>query len=71
MGCGDSAEWKNFTLITGAGNIDLLAEVAGLGPYDEVAERAILVDAFGRKVPTLDLKSLIASKRAAGRNKEH
>ena len=59
-----------FTLRTDVGRIDLLAEVSGLGPYDEVATHAVEVEAFGRRVRTLDLKSLIKSKRAANREKD-
>ena len=50
--------------------IDLLAEVKGLGSYEEVNADAVSVEAFGRRVRTLDLDSLIASKRAAGRDKD-
>jgi predicted nucleotidyltransferase len=59
-----------LTLQTDLGEIDLLAEVAGLGSYGEVKARAVVVSAFGRQVSTLDLQSLIAAKRAAGREKD-
>ncbi len=59
-----------LTLDTDLGEIDLLAEVAGLGGWDEVNARAITVTAFDRSIRTLDLASLIASKRAAGRPKD-
>ena len=59
-----------FTLTTDAGAIDLLAEVTGLGSFDEVYAKAVTVEAFGRRIRTLDLKSLIQSKRAAGREKD-
>jgi hypothetical protein len=59
-----------FTLSTDLGPIDLLAEVSGLGGFDEVKAGSILVQAFGRSVWTLDLPSLIRSKRAAGREKD-
>ncbi len=59
-----------FTLITDLGPIDLLAEVTGLGSFDDVRSGSILVEAFGRRVRTLDLNSLIQSKRAVGRNKD-
>jgi hypothetical protein len=58
-----------FTLVTDVGWIDLLAEVTGLGSYDEARAESVEVDAFARRVRTLDLKSLIKSKRAAGREK--
>ena len=59
-----------FTLTTELGSIDLLAEVAGLGPFDRVKASAKQVVAFGRRVWILDLKGLIAAKRAAGRPKD-
>jgi hypothetical protein len=59
-----------FTLQTDLGEIDLLAEVAGLGTYQDVHAGAIVVEAFDRRVATLDLPSLIRSKRAAGREKD-
>ena len=59
-----------FTLKTDIGDIDLFAEVAGVGTYSAVKARSIMVDAFDRRVATLDLASLIQSKRAAGREKD-
>jgi hypothetical protein len=59
-----------FTLDTDLGEIDLLAEVAGVGGYDEAVTGSITVTAYGRQVRTLDLPSLIRAKRAAGRVKD-
>ena len=59
-----------LTLTTDLGIIDLLAEVSGLGSFDEVKAASVSAPAFGREVRTLDLKSLIQSKRAAGRGKD-
>ncbi len=59
-----------FTLDTDAGRIDLLAEVSGLGAFDEVVAGSIETLAFDRRVSVLDLKSLIKAKRAAGREKD-
>jgi predicted nucleotidyltransferase len=59
-----------FTLDTDLGKIDLLAEVSGLGTFEEVSERSVETDAFERRVLILDLKSLIKSKKAAGRSKD-
>jgi hypothetical protein len=60
----------NFTLATDLGGIDLLAEVSGLGGFEEVKASSILVHVFDRDVWTLDLSSLIKAKRAAGREKD-
>lgn len=59
-----------FTLVTDLGKIDLLGEVSGLGSFDEVKLGSYVAEAFGRKVRTLDLKSLIKAKRAAGRDRD-
>jgi predicted nucleotidyltransferase len=69
----DVATLRNTTLLTlttDLGPIDLLAEIAGLGPFEQVSAGAMQVEAFGRTVRTLDLESLIKSKRAAGREKD-
>jgi hypothetical protein len=59
-----------FTLATTLGSIDLLAEVDGLGTFQQVKASAKIVEAFDRSVWTLDLRGLINSKRAAGRPKD-
>jgi predicted nucleotidyltransferase len=59
-----------FTLQTDIGEIDLLAEVAGVGSFREAREQSIAVEAFGLHVLTLDLPALIRAKRAAGREKD-
>ena len=52
------------------GEIDLLAEVLGLGSFEEVKKHSIGVDAFERQIMTLGLPALIRAKRAAGREKD-
>lgn len=69
----DEATLRNATVLTlqtELGEIDLLAEVAGLGDFDAVKKHALTVEAFGRQILTLDLRGLIVAKRAAGRNKD-
>jgi hypothetical protein len=64
---------RNSTVLTpqtDLGEIDLLAEVAGLGGWDEVSARSVKIDAFERTISILDLPSLIQAKRAAGREKD-
>jgi hypothetical protein len=58
-----------FTLDTDLGRIDLLAEVAGLGGWNEIRKGCVRLPAFDREVWTLDLPSLVRAKRAAGRPK--
>jgi len=70
----DEATLRNSTVLTlqtDLGEIDLLAEVAGIGLYEDVKRHSLTVEAaFERRVPVLDLPALIRSKRAAGREKD-
>jgi hypothetical protein len=59
-----------FTLVTEIGIIDLLAEVAGVGTYDDALARSTRATASGRSYRILNLRALIDSKRAAGRPKD-
>jgi len=63
---------SNFTMTTTAGDIDILATIAGLGDYENVSkyvdEIVIMVDA--EPTPVLSLDGLIRSKRAANRPKD-
>jgi hypothetical protein len=59
-----------FTLSTDLGVIDLIAEVAGVGGFEQAETHSIQVQAFDRTVWTLDLPSLIQAKRSAGREKD-
>src|SRR5687767_7753598 len=60
----------NFTLITDAGAIDLLGEMTGVGSFDALAGRTTDVSLFGCTYRCVDLETLIAAKRAAGRPKD-
>jgi hypothetical protein len=59
-----------FTLNTTAGPLDLIAEVPGVGTFEDVLAASRAVEMFERQVFTLDLRALIASKRATGRPKD-
>ena len=59
-----------FTLTTDLGIIGLLAEVAGIGEYGEVHTASGEIDAFDRRLRALDLRALIAAKKAASRKKD-
>ena len=57
----DEATLRNATVLTvqtDLGELDLLAEVAGLGSFGEVKDHTIEVEAFGRKILLLDLPGL-------------
>lgn len=60
----------NFTLETEIGDIDLLAEVAGVGSYKEVFASSVTLKIFGDDVRVLSLDALIKAKKAAGRPKD-
>jgi hypothetical protein len=60
----------NFTLITGAGPIDLLGEMTGVGTYAALAGHTVEVTLFGLTVRCIDVDTLIRAKRAAGRPKD-
>jgi hypothetical protein len=69
----DEATLRNgtlFTLSTDLGGVDLLGEVLGVGNFDQVKEESVQVEAFGRQLWTLNLRGLIQSKKAAGRQKD-
>jgi predicted nucleotidyltransferase len=69
----DESTLRNTTLLTldtDLGRIDLLAEVSGLGSFEEVWAESPEVELYGCRVHTLNLRSLIAAKRAAGRDKD-
>ena len=62
--------FKNLNLVTNLGAIDILGEVPGVGSYNSLKPRILVVDIGGLKCPVLDLDTLIASKKAAGRPKD-
>jgi hypothetical protein len=60
----------NFTLEIQGEDLDLLAEMSGVGGYDDVADSVVELEVGGQLVKVLSLERLIASKRAAGRGKD-
>lgn len=60
----------NFTLVTTAGDLDLLGEIVGGGRYEDLIEQTITIELFGHPCQCLDLPALIRAKRAAGRPKD-
>jgi hypothetical protein len=60
----------NFTLVTLAGDIDLLGEASGGGTYDALLDRSEERRLFESDVRFVDLDTLILLKRAAGRPKD-
>ena len=60
----------NFTFTTNIGDLDLLAEVRGVGNYEHVVADSVTVELFGYRFAVMDLGKLIEAKRAAGRPKD-
>jgi len=60
----------NFTLTTTVGDIDVLGEIVGGGAFEALVEHTFGVDLFGHACKCLDLLTLIATKRAAGRPRD-
>ncbi len=60
----------NFTLTTDVGVVDLLAEVAGGGVYEDILPHSVIATPFGLECLCVDLPTLIRMKRAAGRPKD-
>jgi hypothetical protein len=69
----DEATLRNSSVLrlqTDLGDIDLLAEVAGVGGYEEARQGSQMVSAFDRPLAVLELRKLIRAKQAAGRPKD-
>lgn len=60
----------NFTLSTDLGPVDALGEITGGGGYEALLPHTVRIEAFGQRMLCLDLATLIAVKRAAGRPKD-
>jgi predicted nucleotidyltransferase len=61
------ASGANFTLETAAGGLDYFNEVPGAAEFDELRERALIVDVDGLGIPVVGLDDLIRMKAASGR----
>lgn len=60
----------NFTLVTAAGDLDLLGEATGGGTYEALLPSSEARTLFGLECRVVALKTLIHLKRAAGRPKD-
>ena len=60
----------NFTLTTDIGEFDILGEVTGGGPYEELLPHTTEEQAFGVAFRCVSLPKLIHLKRAAGRPRD-
>lgn len=60
----------NLYLLTDLGALDLLGELPGVSGFEEVRDRSVEMDVGGFPCRVVDLDTLIAAKRAAGREKD-
>ena len=65
-----SPKLKNLYLKTDLGKIDILGELPGVGSYSDISKTAVEVDARGVRIRALDIDTLIAAKRFAGRARD-
>jgi len=63
-------ELKNLYLQTDLGKLDCLSEVAGVGDFAAVRKRSILASFSYGQFRFMNLDALIASKQAAGRERD-
>ncbi len=61
---------KNMYLRTDWGQLDVLGELPGIGSYEQIRDRAVQMEVFDIRCKILDLDTLIAAKRFAGREKD-
>jgi predicted nucleotidyltransferase len=58
---------KNVYLRTRLGPLDVLGEIPGVCGYEEAAAKAVVMDFDGVACKVIDMETLIAAKRVAGR----
>jgi hypothetical protein len=63
-------ELKNLYLQTDLGKLDCLGEVAGIGNFDEALKKSVVARFSYGDFRFLSLDALIASKQAAGRERD-
>ena len=60
------AQRRNLSVVTRFGPLDVVQRVPGLPPFDELASRAVRIEAFGIPLLVTSRSDLIAAKRARG-----
>ena len=60
----------NFTFVTSHGDFDVLADVGGIGSYEQLRAASELKEIAGVEVRVASIDHLIAMKRAANRTKD-
>lgn len=65
-----AASLLNLYLDTTFGQLDCLGSITGLGDFDEVLRRSMIIDWFGQPCRILSVDALIKSKKAMGSTKD-
>lgn len=65
------AHGTNFTLMTDLGSLDLLGEMSGVGGYRQIVADAKVINLGGVTCQVASLDTIIRSKEAANRPKDH
>jgi len=60
----------NFTFITPHGDFDVLADAAGMPPYENLKSASVVREVAGYPIKVASIDHLIAMKRAANRTKD-
>lgn len=60
----------NFTFETAYGDLDVLADAAGMRSYDDLKSESVQREVFGHLIRVASIDNLIAMKKAAGRTKD-
>jgi predicted nucleotidyltransferase len=61
---------QNFTLRTDIGDVDILADAAGVDSFEGLWERSSEMDLYGMRVRVASIDDLLSMKRAANRAKD-
>lgn len=66
----DLARGANWTLVTDAGRLDVLADLPGAPPYEDLRRVAVEVEADAGRLVVAGFGHLIRMKQASGRDKD-
>ncbi len=61
---------RDLNLVTDIGILDVMGDLPGVGSYESLIDKSGVLDIGGFSCRVLDVPTLIASKRAAGRAKD-
>lgn len=48
----------------------MLGEITGLGKFEDIIDKSVEIELYGKKCRVLDIDALITSKKALGRPKD-